>query len=742
MPIWDTSNRIFASFNTLFSRIVNKPNASIVGPTKTLTGEFPEQVTFERLYEFYNGWPQIKRSIDVQHQKFIGAGIKVTSNNQRFNTFVERWWEIVNVDDKLSEYFLSTFICGTGLLERQFTEDGKLGNVEHIPMQTIFRIFRDQFANDLKIVQVIDGVFKEIDPQFYMKWAINNPDRQAFGKSEFFTLAAPRRVTARVDPLTGQPANTERNMISLLDAQAVLQNAEIEIKKKMAKPRVFASFTGMPSDQLQKLEKELDDPNSDKYIWAFNKEAKMSETQIGSMSKFDKYQEDIDNMISLGTGMPEKIITNPGGFSYASSQTPMDVMDQRMATLQVEASELIIDELLRPLADTWGFDNFDDMEVEVTFMPAIRRLRMEEIIAFPDNVVPAEEKRELLKQQQIPLDDEIFNGVMAKQAMQLQNTNQMELDKMNMDRDRMSMDNDFNKGKLDIEKQKIKPPSFPKPMQDQFSQDKPVPTIKNVKNIPNVTEAMMKQFMKNPKAFEEYVIAVVEAGIGPTRPMFKRINAKQDIFVPTPEDNKHLAPVGPSAVALPDQVPNVGIPGTHQVANTQSQMLNNVSVPPDSEPPQITNPTVLHDLDPSEPGRDPMDPHRAPDHPEGFPENPASDQPVDIDDNPLAQPNIATTDPHVMQPKDAGSGRVVTSLPTMKPVLTNDDKAPTVPSNNEPNPQGMIVPDKQITIFPEQAQQPKGVGSGVTPNLIKKQIKRKRGENVKRKTRKRKTTKK
>lgn len=380
-----TSNRIFASFNTLFSRIVNKPNASILGPTKTLTGEFPDQVSFERLYEFYNGWPQIKRSIDVEHQKFIGAGIKVTSNDERFNNFVKMWWETVNADRKLSEFFLSAMITGNGLMERQFTEDGKLGNIEHIPMQTIFRIFRDQFGNDLKLVQVVDGVFKEIDPQYYMRWALNNPDRQAFGKSEFFSLAAPRRITARVDPMTGEPSNPERTMISLLDAQAKLQNAEVQIKDKMAKPRVFASFPGMPSDQLQKLEAELDDPNSDKYIWAFNKEAKMAEAQINPATKFDRYGENVDNMISLGSGFPEKIITNPGGFSFASSQTPMDVIDQHTGTLQVEASELIVDQLLRPLADTWGFDHFDDMEVVVTFMPSIRRLRMEEILAFPDN---------------------------------------------------------------------------------------------------------------------------------------------------------------------------------------------------------------------------------------------------------------------------------------------------------------------------------------------------------------------
>jgi len=690
------SNRIFASFNTLFSRIVNKPNASIIGPTKTLTGEFPEEVTFERLYEFYNGWPQIKRSIDVEHQKFIGAGIKITSNNEKFNDFVTMWWETVNADKKLSQYFLSVFITGNGLMERQFSEDGKLGNIEHIPMQTIFRIFRDQFGNDLKLVQVIDGIFKEIDPQYYMRWAINNPDRQAFGKSEIHSLAAPRKVSAKVNPLSGEPQNPTRTMVSLLDAQAELQNAEVEIKKKMAKPRVFASFPGMPSDQLNKLEKELDDPNSDKYIWAFNKEAKMAEAQIMPASKFDKYGENVDNMISLGSGFPEKIITNPGGFSFASSQTPMDTIDQRMATLQVEATELIKDELLRPLADTWGFDHFDDMDVEVTFMPSIRRLRMEEILAFPDNVVPPEEKRELLKEQQIALDDEIFNGVMAQQQIALQQQNKMEQDKM-------SQANKIEDARLELDKTKdatnrfaIKPPETPE--RSPMEKDRPEPTIKNTRNVPNVREALEQ----------------AGQGIGPIREPIKT------------EPNTRLAPLGPVGVALPEQTQNLVSDGDEET------------------PPIITDPDVKAVID-SDVRHDPADPHNA-----EIPDNPVDPLDPDI----VMKQDVPDLQGHTNISDSKGSGSA-TLNPT--PFTKDGDTEPlniekpnqkqdrvkqqaiitNVPPNNEPNPQGHIDPVKQVTTFPEQAQQPSGVGTGVTPNLVKKKQKRatnvKSKENVKRK---------
>ena len=72
--------KVFQTFNSLLGSIVRKRNATIVGPSKQLVGEFPP-VTFERLYEYYHGWDQIKRAVDTMHQKFMGAGIEVNSNN-------------------------------------------------------------------------------------------------------------------------------------------------------------------------------------------------------------------------------------------------------------------------------------------------------------------------------------------------------------------------------------------------------------------------------------------------------------------------------------------------------------------------------------------------------------------------------------------------------------------------------------------------------------------------------------
>ena len=76
----------YQTFNNYLSNITRKRNASVVGPSKQITGEFPE-VTFTRLYEYYHGWDQIKRAVDVMHQKFMGAGIEIRSDSDDFDYF-------------------------------------------------------------------------------------------------------------------------------------------------------------------------------------------------------------------------------------------------------------------------------------------------------------------------------------------------------------------------------------------------------------------------------------------------------------------------------------------------------------------------------------------------------------------------------------------------------------------------------------------------------------------------------
>ena len=489
----------FQTFNNYLSNITRKRNASIVGPSKQITGEYP-QVDFSKLYDYYHHWDQVKKAIDTMHQKFMGAGIRIEIDDDYLQEFVEKWMEVTNFQKKLSDFFLNVVVTGNGVMELQYTDDGKLGNLEVIPMQTIWRVFRDEFGNEIKIVQNIDGVFKELDPTNYVHWTINNPDRQAFGKSEFFTLASPRTVSAKLDPITGEAVNDEKSLMSLLDAQAELQNAEVEIKKLMAKPRIFASFPAMPQDQLNKLQKELQDPNTSQTIWAFDREAKMVEAQIAPQGKYNDYAQNVDDHIDIGTGFASKVIKSPQGFSYSSSQTPFDVMDQRMNDMQSDAREMLRDDILRPLFNSWGFEDFDDYDITISFMPSVRRLAMEDIRNLPLDAVSPEEKRELLKNLHIPLNDELWEEFNMKQQATGSLTG--------------IQDSGMGQGQkipLGSPKSMVSPiAGSPRTQNDGSTNlDKPeqadAPTPPRKDSLPKKTESFDNHLLSNPKKFEEYL---------------------------------------------------------------------------------------------------------------------------------------------------------------------------------------------------------------------------------------------
>ena len=421
------------------------------------------------------------------HQKFRGSGIEIKSNNEFFNTFIEKWWDITNSEKKWSQFIFSLLITGSAIMELQYTpQDGnkppRMGNIEQIPMQTIFRLFRDQFANELKIVQIVDGVFKELDPQFFIHQTINNPDRQAFGKSMFNTLASPRPITGTIDSITGDPINAERNTIPLLDAQARIQSNQIEIIDKMAKPRLIVGANGMSRDQMEEVQAEMADPNTDKYIWIFDKPVVSAELQIQAQGKFEDYTKGVDDHISTGTIFANTLITNPQGLSYSGGQAPLDILDQRMADLQTELIETIIDRVLKPLAESWGFKDFNAMEVKVSFIPTMKRLTMEDISGLDPEAVSKAEKRELYKKLNIPLDDQLWDKEQQelKQDKQDEKNIQMQAAMMGVDTDGSTSEDGepFKPKEDDNGKPKTSgSTSTPEvPEASQFEPDRPAPT--------------------------------------------------------------------------------------------------------------------------------------------------------------------------------------------------------------------------------------------------------------------------
>ena len=411
MAVTNFFNSLGTIFSGLFGGDTRKQNNAVrVAPNQVFTGEFPKIVPKEIFYEKYHSWPQIKASTRSAVKKIVGSDIEVSSQDDDFTEFLKEWCRITSFKKKLKSFVEDAVITGDGFLENQFTDNLELGNIEQIPTKTFFKIHRDIHGNVLKYTQNVDGILNDLDPEYIIHWAINNPDNEAFGKSDFYSVAAPRPLVGKVDPTTGETINPERFVAPVLDMQARNLHAEMEYKEKMAKGRIIIKAKDMPEEQLKQLKTEMNDPSSEKTFWAFNVQDKeditVEEASISSSSKLDKYTENMNREVDLATGVSSKISTDPGSFSFASSQTPLQEQAEDSAARQAEIKELIEERIFRVLAEQWG-GSFEELQPELIFKPFIKKVDLEQLNNIDPNRISDSEYRDAIRDI-ITLNDEEF----------------------------------------------------------------------------------------------------------------------------------------------------------------------------------------------------------------------------------------------------------------------------------------------------------------------------------------------
>jgi len=477
------TNSFFNTVGGIFSNIFQgrNKNAIIVPPHKIFTGEFPEVVPKEKFYDYYHSWPQIKSSVNSTAKKLLGAGIEITSNDEQATEMLNKWCDIINFKQKIGEFVTDTLITGDGFFEKQFTEPRKtlggktlpvLGNIEQIPTKTFWKINRDPHAQVLKYVQLVDGAQNELSPNHIIHWAINNPDNQAFGKSEFHSVASPRRILGKVDPDSGEAINPDRFVPSVLDMQARILHADMEYREKLAKGRIIANFPGMPQPQMDQLKKELNDPSSEKAFWVFNqdigKEISIEEASISSQRKMEGTNADITKEIDMATQYPSKIATDPGSASFASTQTPMQEFAERISEMQDDLSEMIQDDIFRIKMEEWGFD-YDEVQPELKFKPFLKRVDLENLNKIDPERISDQEYRDSLRDI-MSLDDSEFEKEKESKKQELEKQQQQDTSAIKKDETQPQ----------DVEK------------------ERPVTTTENFPEI-----------LRNPKAFEAYITQLV-----------------------------------------------------------------------------------------------------------------------------------------------------------------------------------------------------------------------------------------
>ena len=243
----------------------------------------------------------------------MGSGIDVTSEDESFTVLLNTWIDETDFIQKLKIFSLDTLITGNGFFEKLYRNNDLLG-IKHIPSWTFNRVFRDDITDKtLYYEQLVEGRLQNLDPKTLTVFKINNPENDGFGKSEFYSIATPRRVSGKTDE-NGVMVNPDRYVSSLLDSEAELMAAHVESAKKHAKQMSFVGVDNLSKVEAKEIQDFLNSPDSDKWAYVHGSDKIHVESpQLNTTdSKIDSYRDEVRKERDAGLGFPSKLFHEGG----------------------------------------------------------------------------------------------------------------------------------------------------------------------------------------------------------------------------------------------------------------------------------------------------------------------------------------------------------------------------------------------------------------------------------------------
>ena len=471
------SNFIIRNISSTFRGIAKKfaSNPIIVSRAKQFSGETAFELPFSRFYDYYHGWPEVKRGLNGIHRRLMGTDITYESDNEAFTKLFIKWAKVVGLRSKFAETVRDMLIAGTFNMAEEFTPDGKLGNVKHIPMDTMWKAFRDDFGNVLEVIQMIDGQLHRLSPDYMIHYAINNPEENYFGKSEIFSIAVPQKVTGDFDE-DGNLIEADKYLVSVLDRDARIRFSQLATAEKHAKTMMFVTVKGeTDKKRIKEIEDNLNSTDTRKWITMSNNDFHVEKAQADISSVMKDYTDDMKSQIAKATNFPSEAIDNPGSSGFAASQTPIQEMMAQVAGIQKDLEDLMVNTIMKRKCEDWGFD-FYETNPRWTFSAFVEKIVFEQFIKLePSKRISDMEFRAGLKQFIPDLNDDEF------EKWKKQNKEDM-----------MELETEVAPGKS-------KDPDAPER-----------PDIEKEAPKPDTTSAESINPLSNPKAMEAYVKSIVQ----------------------------------------------------------------------------------------------------------------------------------------------------------------------------------------------------------------------------------------
>ncbi len=296
----------------------------VVGPVKRVVGEFP-QPTFLQLYNYYLSDPTIHNAVNTFRDRMVGSGFYVTGDDQNAVGIINDFVKGVDFDILLYDIVGDMLITGISLVE-MLTPDN-LQDLEMVQMSTILKIQRDKFGNYTNIVQLVEGIYNNLNPTNFIQFRLFDVGRNAFPVGLFYSLAVPQLIDGEVRP-------------SVLDSLARIRDAMVRIFDNYASPRDMYVFENASEQFLQDQAVKIRNMKKGE-SFVTNKKFDHMEITIDPRSRFDNYIEFFKMQVELGIQSGIIKLQSAHDYTYASATAVQELLDMRAAGMQKRLARTI-----------------------------------------------------------------------------------------------------------------------------------------------------------------------------------------------------------------------------------------------------------------------------------------------------------------------------------------------------------------------------------------------------------------
>lgn len=315
--------------------------------TNRLFGVLPIVHHFKLYYDYLID-PGIQNATNTFLDQIMGVGFYITADDEKALAFLQKWCKTKKYKKKFKNLMKDALITGNGAFERVYgtTVSGhnKFIDVELLDMRIVKGIDPDPDDESVpsEWIQMLRGEENRIPYEDTIHFKLFELSRSFLGIGLYHSLSVPQY-------------EDDGELRSIVDDMRTLRMSFTNIVKKHASPDRLFIYENESEDVItaEALKFKTKKQGDTQFT---NKDFVYKELTVDPRSRFERYIDMIQLWYELGTQTPAAKLQTTPGFTEASANAALELVERRIRGIQDDGKTMTEEEIFEVLLKENGFD--------------------------------------------------------------------------------------------------------------------------------------------------------------------------------------------------------------------------------------------------------------------------------------------------------------------------------------------------------------------------------------------------